>query len=319
MSSHRLAPSPVAFMATVLILLSGAARSEVVLSQGFQSSTSVAHYENLTSPTLGQFNDIGQEVNSGTWSITQGRLQISRTGASLPDMVPATVKLNPFGPLFGPNGVPAHSRTTDFQDFFSSTQVATLSVRDINNIGFFIEGLEPQFERFNAAQSPNAPDTENDYAHHFQAAPGSFRSALSGEIPSGSSLIPEHIVLRAQALSCAGCHQLNNNANLGEGLTWPPSNVFVHVSELAQDLESGPDGPRFNTSPALEGVFLSHRKKVLEDFLNGTPRTPRPRSPPPPPRRTPGPRGRSLASSVCRRWAVAPRTEWPSFSPHWTR
>ena len=47
-------------------------------------------------------------------------------------------------------------------------------------------------------------------------------------------------------------------SDLGHGLTWPFSLGFVHVNEAG------------NLSPALRDVFLPHRKRVLEDFLNGT-------------------------------------------------
>ena len=69
---------------------------------------------------------------------------------------------------------------------------------------------------------------------------------------------------RALTQSCAGCHQLSNNALLGgldaSGglLTWPASAGFVHAVE---------DGTR---SPALNNVFLPKRKAVLEQFLADT-------------------------------------------------
>jgi dienelactone hydrolase len=54
--------------------------SNLVFQQDFQSSTSVSSYANSTHPTIGQFNDIGGQVNSGTFSINGGRLRLARTG-----------------------------------------------------------------------------------------------------------------------------------------------------------------------------------------------------------------------------------------------
>lgn len=55
-----------------------------VLQLDFQSSTSVGGYVG-NPPTVGQVNDISAEVSGGTWTINQGRLQLARTGASIPD------------------------------------------------------------------------------------------------------------------------------------------------------------------------------------------------------------------------------------------
>ena len=51
-------------------------------SQDFSSSASVSTYVNASSPSSGQFNDVGQEGSGGTWSIVDGRLQLMRTGVS---------------------------------------------------------------------------------------------------------------------------------------------------------------------------------------------------------------------------------------------
>ncbi len=240
---------------------------------GFAPVVHFTHYgKNLDA--LG--NPLGQvrtnQFLQQPWMLREFRLVSGCAGSPCLRLEPTVVRPNPFGPLFGPNGVAQHSRTPDFRAYFPS-QVSRLSASDINDIGFRVD---PELGRYNAAQSPNAvdmntPPTENNYAFHFQAAPSTFRSAIASQIPAGSGLTPEHIVLRAQALSCAGCHQLNNNVNIGGGLVWPPSNVFVQVSELDTALESGPDGPRFNISPALEDVFLPRRKQVLENFLTGVP------------------------------------------------
>jgi hypothetical protein len=54
-----------------------------VFQQDFQASTNYTTYFNASSPTSGQFNDIGMEALGGTWSINaSNQLQLVRTGGS---------------------------------------------------------------------------------------------------------------------------------------------------------------------------------------------------------------------------------------------
>jgi hypothetical protein len=112
-----------------------------------------------------------------------------------------------------------------------------------------------------------------DYGAAFANSP-QFKAAILAKL-SGSRLTPENIVARAQTQSCAGCHHISVNANLGGSLSWPttippapplnPALAFTH-EQLASP-ETGPDGPRYQISPALKNVFLPFRKHVVETFL----------------------------------------------------
>ena len=51
--------------------------SSLVFQQDFQSSTSVSSYENATSPSIGQLNDIGAMANGGTFSINAAVLRVA--------------------------------------------------------------------------------------------------------------------------------------------------------------------------------------------------------------------------------------------------
>jgi hypothetical protein len=98
-------------------------------------------------------------------------------------------------------------------------------------------------------------------------APIPFRSAIQAELDHLSSpLTPEKIVLRAGTQSCAGCHRLLNNENLGGNLTWPPSLGFTHVTKRAVEVVGGQE--RFDISTALREVSIPHRKQIMEDYLN---------------------------------------------------
>ncbi len=172
------------------------------------------------------------------------------------DFVPVSVKDNPAAVLFdSANSAPIAQR---FQQSFAPTHVATLAVPDVN--GFSFNALA---NPFNDAQSP--VDFSNRYATHFGAGPSPLRTSIDQVLfELGSGLNADHIVARAEALSCKGCHQNSNNADLGEGVTFPSSLGFVHTSEFT---EQGPDGPRFLISSALTDVFLPQREAIMEGFL----------------------------------------------------
>jgi hypothetical protein len=244
---------------------------------GFAPAAHVTHFgarSDSAGKQLGQVRT--NQFLQSPWMLREFQLRHScQSGTCALEMLPTTDKPNPFGPLFGPNdggdAGPPHPLTGAFQSSFPS-HVGSLSRNNVNTIGLCTE------PRFDSGQSPNALNMatepfENNYAFHFRAAPDSFKAAIQAQLPPDGGVTAEHIVLRAQALSCAGCHQLNNEADIGGGLIWPSSNGFVQVSELESDKETGPNGERYNISPALETAFLPHRKKVLENFLNGLPST----------------------------------------------
>ncbi len=176
--------------------------------------------------------------------------------------VPVTVKTNPWGDLFDESST--ESRTRPFMRHFIG-QVENLSAPDLN--GFFA-GMP---DEFNAGQS-NSQGQENNYVSHFDPN-GRFARMIDRRLFGlGSNLTPTEIVRRSQTQSCAGCHQLSNQspANLlGDGLVWPGSLGFVHVSERDTDIINA--GLHFKISPALENVFIPHREDVFEDYLAGLP------------------------------------------------
>lgn len=194
------------------------------------------------------------------WMLREFKLQ--RASSSTPArFVPVTVKVNPFGGLFNPGS--SDSRAASFRSHFL-TQVASLAVNNVNTFNYEVP------DTFNTAQSDAQAFSGVDvYTSQFGTGASTFRSDIQAKLTSiGSTLTPDNIVARAQALSCAGCHNLSAGANLGGGLTFPfphqaPS--FVHSSEQT---ETGPEGDRFQISPALTGTFLPHRQGVLAAYLD---------------------------------------------------
>jgi hypothetical protein len=109
---------------------------------------------------------------------------------------------------------------------------------------------------------------ENRYLEQLGTEFSRPRSEIEAKLSAaGSTLSVDDVVLRAQAQSCAGCHRLNNNVAIGDGLTWPSSLGFVHVSERLT--EESPSGRRFMISDALRQVFLPRRFEILQKFLAG--------------------------------------------------
>jgi hypothetical protein len=142
--------------------------------------------------------------------------------------------------------------------------VKALAAPNLTDIDFKVP------DEFNTAQSQASGSDENNYAAQFTPDPSQLRRDVQEELDAiGSALSPDDIVLRAQALSCAGCHQLNNGQRVGGDLTWPSSLGFTHTTE--QETETVDGQVRFLISEALIKVFLPKRKQVLEDFLNGIP------------------------------------------------
>jgi hypothetical protein len=181
--------------------------------------------------------------------------------------VPQTVKNNAFGGLFDPAST--YPLAADFRSFFPS-QVANLAGSSFSTIDI---GVPNQFNNAQS-QASGATASEMRYKDRLGADPSALRSSIQAQLTAlGSTLTVDEIALRAQAQSCAGCHRLNNDVEIGGGLTWPSALGFVHVSERETDTVDGVT--RFRLSPALVDHFLPHRKQVVEDFLNNKPRPPR--------------------------------------------
>lgn len=223
---------------------------------GFMPVIHIDNYGAASGRATGQLRT--NQFMGGNWLLREFRLTRACVGASCSlKATLATDKVNPFGGLFSPGST--HPATADFRDLLASPAVvAGLAVNDINAFNYTVP------DRFNGGQSDQQA-IENLYTAQFGNG-GTVKPRMQTQLTNlGSTLTPENLVARAQALSCAGCHQLSNGANLGGGLQWPSSLGFVHVAEST---ENGPEGQRFQISPALTNVFLPHRKAILEEFLN---------------------------------------------------
>jgi hypothetical protein len=206
-----------------------------------------------------------QAVTPRVWTLREFKLQSDCSGgggaACTLVFVPVPAQVNAFGPLFDPASTLAQK--ADFDVFFPS-QVASLAATSIAGIGMALP------DQFDTGQSHSSGSTEMNYPLHFGSGPSTLRTAIESALMSlGSSLSAADIVARAQAMSCAGCHKLSDNRDLGGGLVWPASLSFVHVTERQTEVVAG--SVRYVISPALTNAFLPHREQVMEDFLTGVP------------------------------------------------
>jgi len=206
-----------------------------------------------------------QLVNTDTgWSMREFKLL--RQDAAL-RFVPVTNKTNAFGGLFDPAST--HPLADDFRAYFP-TQVESLAATDINRISMEVPDM------FNSGQSQSSGTfaAEMRYLDQLGSDPSELRSAIEAELTRlGSTLSVDEIVRRAQTTSCAGCHRLSAQADLGGGLVWPDSQPrFVHVTERQTEIVDGVE--RFVISEGLLNVFLPNRKLVLDNFMNNKPLPP---------------------------------------------
>lgn len=226
---------------------------------GFSPVVHIDNYGNATTRPTGQIRT--NQFMDFSWNLREFKVKkrcvSSATGTTCAlRFVPASDKVNPFGELFKPGST--QPLAAEFQTAFINS-VPSLARNDINRFNYTVTN------KFNAGES-DAQTLDNVYTFHFGTGASTFRTNIQNKLSAiGSSLTPDHIVARAQALSCAGCHQQSVGADLGGGLVWPQSAGFVHVSE---DKETGPEGQRFVISPALTSTFLPRRKVVMENILN---------------------------------------------------
>lgn len=241
---------------------SRARRLHAFYFQGLPGFMPVIHVDNLGGRGVGVAT--GQvrtnQFMQGPWTLREFKLRKDcSSGTCSVWFAPVTVKTNPGGTLF--NARSTHPLASTFQSSVLPGQVASLAVNDLSGFGLSVP------DAFNSGQS-HAQGPENDYVLQLtEGGAGALGSAIQAELTAlGSSLTPRDIAARAQALSCAGCHELSNGANLGGGLVWPGSLRFVHVSE--ERVEPSPEGGnRFVISPALTRLFLPRRQRVMESYL----------------------------------------------------
>ncbi|HEX6245239.1 MAG TPA: hypothetical protein VFZ61_30160 [Polyangiales bacterium] len=198
------------------------------------------------------------------WTLREFKLvrACERRAGCRAQFVPVTAKNNPIGLLFGDPA--ADPRVAAFQQQLVRDNLEPLTATAVADIGMSTP------DTFNSGQSHSSGSSELDYATPFATQREGFRQEIwraLGEL--GSGITPEQLVTRARTQTCAGCHQLSNNQELGDGLVWPPSLGFVHVSEVMPETVDGAE--RYRISALLTSSFLPARSRLMFDFLKERP------------------------------------------------
>lgn len=222
---------------------------------GFDPVVHIDNYGNATSRVTGQVRT--NQFMGGAWLLREFKVRsrCDALGCRL-TFDRATAKTNPFEGFF--NETSTHPQATAFRAFFIDS-VDELASGNINTFNYVVP------DKFNSGES-DAQSPSRTYRSQFASSPN-FRAAIQARATAlHISLTPEQLVSRAQALSCGGCHDTSNGADVGVGSQRFPSSLsFTHTSEQT---ETSAEGPRHHLSPALLNTFLPHRKNVLEAFLN---------------------------------------------------
>lgn len=153
----------------------------------------------------------------------------------------------------------ANTRGTDFRQRFAAG-IEPLAAADLNQIR--LRSHEGDEAGESALEGPAAPS----FSARIQNAPdaAAFEASMANAIASLPSCPEDPLTLatvlqRAAAMTCAGCHApaqvFGSERKLGCGGVWPESLGRTHIDEQGE------------LSPALTDVFLPHRARVLQTFL----------------------------------------------------
>ncbi|HEV7265742.1 MAG TPA: hypothetical protein VGN83_12595 [Falsiroseomonas sp.] len=219
------------------------------------------------------------------WQLREWRVAASVGGAPVFEAMP--VGSNPIPALYNagqpPEGEPSPAAAFEalraaFGDTFVETTVSRLTAFDraalvpggqqvtmdrlLNDMG---AGFERRFDAF-ASVSQTLQDDPTEIART-GTLPGRLQARLAEFVlTERCGITPEHLLNRAGAMSCGGCHQFSSNRPIAQGINWPttrptgappgaPQFDFVHIDEAGQ------------LSPALEERFLPQRRRHLEELL----------------------------------------------------
>ena len=174
-----------------------------------------------------------------------------------------TVKDNPFTQLFAAENP---SETTALKNLRTSFNTDLVN-RYLNNI------LVPEINIDNPSSSNiiNGISLQGDnHYNEFQSDSSSSDNTAGANFNNNhldniiqnkltmlglSSYTPQMVRNRIEAMSCGGCHQNSNGAEIAPGISWPESHTFIHVNENGV------------LSTALKEQFLPARSALLAHYL----------------------------------------------------
>lgn len=230
----------------------------------------VVHFSNYGLP-FGQVR--GNLFKQVPWQLREWRVSLAADGA--PVFTPVTVKTNPFPPLYGgpvsgENSGIAALRPA-FQAELVSSRVPELVSVDQGGVVNPEAAIDLLFQlgaafpnKYNGFESTSQVPPGNDDPRTLATA--GLKTKITQRlnqigIGSACQLTNEHILNRAGALSCGGCHQFSVGKPIAPGVNWPAAQGFgfTHINEAGV------------LSPALEQFFLPARQQNLARHLQAAP------------------------------------------------
>lgn len=252
---------------------------------GFRPVVHIDHYSFGTSTGYGSAD--GGQIRTNQfidrpWLLKEFKLAIVDDGMGVElDVVPVTVKANPYGELFNsalPGSSPFFARSLAFEADFLG-QLGNLDEPDINRF-FYVND-----DAHNWGESDAQGLVTQNYRiqTNLPGAPTLFTSMLDSHAPP---LDHDHFANRALTQSCGGCHEpsaygihvtgsiadpgspiaapVSPFAPAGTTTRWPPSLGFTHTNESPVGI---PPNDFYPLSQALTDVFLPARRANMADFL----------------------------------------------------
>ncbi|WP_046867196.1 hypothetical protein [Microvirga massiliensis] len=233
----------------------------------------VVHHQHFGLPfgqVRGNLFVTGGDVANNPWMLREWRVSVSPDGSAV--FVPDTVKANPHPALYGTaaaNEVEGFGDLRfDFQDDFVRVHVRELIEQDLQaqregktpTPTELFAGVGARFSnRFNTFESVSQGEGDDPLkrAENTGLPAGIDTELKNFKLPQGSTLTAQHILARAGAVSCGGCHQFSVGQEIAPNVKWPAttSGRFTHVTEKRE------------LSEALEKHFLPARCENLNNFL----------------------------------------------------
>jgi hypothetical protein len=176
---------------------------------------------------------------------------------------PDVLENQPFGRFFDATwDTPAAKR---FRDAFVAN-VRDLAIED-ENLFFMNIPREFLLAESNPGQSELNVVFEIPFIGSLFTPEGlAFSTRISAELlKARSKLSPTDVVVRANRLSCTGCHFFRGNVGEGNGGTPLGIEFYQQISESFT--ETGEAGPRFAISRTMRDVFIPHRMEIFRAFL----------------------------------------------------
>jgi hypothetical protein len=249
------------------------AQLEKFFFQGLEGFAPVVDADNFANPggirTLQQSADGITNITVRFYQFRMAK-QCSSAGCTL-RFTPDVLENQPFGLLFDGSNTSAQARALR-AEFVQ--HVRTLAIEDLNLMSMRIP-KEYLMTESNPINDGSVMFFEGAFDRGKTTPEGiAFVANIQSELDrAGSKLTPNNVIVRAEELSCSGCHGFNGAVAFGGNVRLVvgfQGNQMIS-EDIFADGEAGP-ATRFGVDPIIEKQFIPSRMQILTNFLrNGTP------------------------------------------------